>query len=389
MTLSIEELRSRLPSLADGAYFNTGYSGPLPASTGKVMRERIDDEVLHPRSGADAFDEECRLALDAKRAFASLLDDVTVRDIALTDSTSHGLGLALAGLGLDPGDEIVTTDEEHSGLGAVLAAAVQGWGAKLRVVPFAPGGEALAGQIEKSLSSATRAVAISHISYVSGLAADIRAVTDRLPSEVPLIVDAAHTPGALQFSPPQSGAAAVAFPGQKWCLGPEGVGGLWVSPDWIDRIRPTAVSFRAMAEWVTPTAWTLEPGAAQYDGGTINKPIVAGLIESIRFLSEDVGLARAIELIQSQADKAREALAAIDGVKVLAPPGTLGGLVGFRVRRLESAEACEKEAARLWDAGVQLRRVEEPAGLRASVSWFNTDHEIELLAKMVAEGVER
>lgn len=381
MTRSIGELREELPSLQGGAYFNTGYCGPLPIGAATAMREELERDLTVPRGRADAFDHELRLASEAKTAFASVFANAQVGDIALTDSTSHGLGLVIAGLGLKPGDEIITTDEEHFGLGAVLAAAA-GWGAELVLVPF--GSDDLPGAIERSITPRTRAVALSHLSYVSGLASDPRSICQRIPDSIPLVIDGAHTPGCLAFDPGESGIAAIAFPAQKWCLGPEGVGGLWVSRRWQDEIRPTVVSFRSMAEWISPTNYQFEAGAARYDSGTFNKPVVACLIEAIRFLNEEVGLDRAIAATQLQADKVRKGLAEIDGVSVISPPGTPGGLVGFRVRGIVN---CEVEAARLWERGIRLRRIENPPGLRASVAWFNTDREIDLLFERVAEGV--
>ena len=42
----------------------------------------------------------------------------------MTTSTTMGIGAVLAGLGLGPGDEIVTSDSEHPGLiGPLIAAA--------------------------------------------------------------------------------------------------------------------------------------------------------------------------------------------------------------------------------------------------------------------------
>lgn len=380
---TIDEARLQLPSLQAGAYFNTGYCGPLPASAADAISRELELDLMRPRGRADASERELELASEAKAAFASMLDGVTGEDLVLTDSTTHGIGLFVSGLGLRPGDEILTTDEEHIGLGAVMAAAADGLGATVRIAPFGN-----AGAIEGAVTDKTRLVAMSHLSYVSGK------MSPRLdlPPEVPLVLDCAHTPGSVRFDPSASGAAAVAFPGQKWCLGPEGIGGLWVAPRWLERIRPLGVSFRAMELWRAPNEYEFRQGAARLDGGTLNKPVVAGLIESIRWLREEIGRDRAIELTQEQADKAREALGGVEGVEVLSLPGTPGGLTGFRLTDLGRSEvvveAYEAEEARLWGEGVLLRQIENPPGLRASVAWFNTDEEIDRLVECVARGID-
>lgn len=381
--LTIDEARLQLPSLQAGAYFNTGYCGPLPVSAADAISRELESDLMRPRGRADASEHELELAGDAKAAFASMLDGVSGEDLVLTDSTSHGIGLFVSGLGLREGDEILTSDEEHIGLGAVMAAAAEGLGVTIKIAPY---GDADA--IEGAVTDRTRLVAISHLSYVSGK------MSPRLdlPPEVPLILDCAHTPGSVHFDPGASGAAAVAFPGQKWCLGPEGIGGLWVAPRWLERIWPLGISFRAMEQWRAPGEYEFRGGVARLDGGTLNKPVVAGLVESIRWLRDDVGRDRVIELTQTQADKARGALSRVEGVEVLSPQGTPGGLTGFRLADLDRSEAMvaayEAEAARLWGEGVLLRQIENPPGLRASVAWFNTDEEIDRLVELVARGIE-
>ena len=49
-----------------------------------------------------------------RRGYAELLG-CAVEDVALTTSTSEGLGEVLAGMDLGPGDEIVTSDASTPG----------------------------------------------------------------------------------------------------------------------------------------------------------------------------------------------------------------------------------------------------------------------------------
>ena len=63
-----------------------------------------------------------------------------VDDVAVTTGTSFGLGCVLAGMDIGPGDEIVTSDNEHPGLlGPLIAARHRG--ATVRAVPFVELGE--------------------------------------------------------------------------------------------------------------------------------------------------------------------------------------------------------------------------------------------------------
>lgn len=101
--LTIDEARLQLPSLQAGAYFNTGYCGPLPVSAADAISRELESDLMRPRGRADASEHELELAGDAKAAFASMLDGVSGEDLVLTDSTSHGIGLFVSGLGLREG----------------------------------------------------------------------------------------------------------------------------------------------------------------------------------------------------------------------------------------------------------------------------------------------
>ena len=79
------------------------------------MRAKVDLELESGRGGGPYFDALKELRAGIRTQVAALLG-VSDDHLALTTSTTHGCQIVLAGLGIAPGDEIVTTDEEHFGL---------------------------------------------------------------------------------------------------------------------------------------------------------------------------------------------------------------------------------------------------------------------------------
>ena len=69
---------------------------------------------------------------------------------------------AFSGLEFRSGDRIVTSDEEHPGLLAPLAR-LKDQGVEIVVAPFT--------EVAEAVTPTTRLVAVSHVSWVSGLAA--------------------------------------------------------------------------------------------------------------------------------------------------------------------------------------------------------------------------
>src|SRR5215204_4349588 len=109
-------------------------------------------------------------------------------EIALTTSTTDGLGRVIAGMGLGPGDEIVTSDQEHPGLlGPLLAARRRG--VTVKAVPFA--------HVAEAVGPDTALVAVSHVSWIGGevVAAGLAELG------VPVILDGAQGAGAIHTDP--------------------------------------------------------------------------------------------------------------------------------------------------------------------------------------------
>src|SRR5215211_2331529 len=129
----MDALRAQFPVLERIAYLNAGTDGPVPRAALEAASCEVASEVEEGRTTAHF---ERRLALqDELRAGYSGLLGCEPPEVALTTSTSEGLGKVLAGMDLGPGDEIVTSDEEHPGLiGPLIAARERG--VAIRAVPF-------------------------------------------------------------------------------------------------------------------------------------------------------------------------------------------------------------------------------------------------------------
>ena len=138
--------------------------------------------------------------------------------VALTSSTTQGIGLVTAGLDWAAGDEVITTTEEHPGLTSPLDVLARRFGIEVRAVE--------AERVLDAISPATRMVAVSHVLWTTGRVLDMAAISARA-HEVGawLLVDGAQGAGNIEVDPAALGVDFYAFSGQKWLLGPEGSGG--------------------------------------------------------------------------------------------------------------------------------------------------------------------
>ena len=100
--------RASFPVFNRAAYMNAGSDGPLPAAAADAAREALQSQLVDGRTYAHF---EARFAANdrLRELYAARLGAETL-EVALTTSTSEGLGKVLVGLELGPDDEILTSD---------------------------------------------------------------------------------------------------------------------------------------------------------------------------------------------------------------------------------------------------------------------------------------
>jgi cysteine desulfurase/selenocysteine lyase len=112
-------------------------------------------------------------------------------------------------------------------------------------------------------------------------------------------------------------------------------------------------------------------------------PVQAAFLEATKFI-EEIGMANIESRNLDLADSAKVKLSEIPGVTVTSPSdrSDSSGLVSFAVAGQEPISVVE----RLWqNHRLVVRQVGYPAGTRASIHFFNTEEEIDLLVGGVRE----
>ena len=253
--------------------------------------------------------------------------------MSLATSTTNGCNIVLAGLGLGPEDEVITTDGEHFGLlGALAASPAQVRVAAVRELPPEESLEVLL----REVTPRTRLFALSHVCWMTGNrfpAAELKEETG-----LPVLVDGAQSAGALEVD--ATAFDFFAFSCQKWLCGPDATGGLVVLDP--DALTVTAPSYLSQQAYEPTGAFTPRDGAARFDSNWTAVPSLAGLSAGWT-LKPEGRFERALEM----AARCRELLAE----RVVTAPGQ-ATLVTFRVEG-DSAEVVTK----LYEAGVVVRSV--------------------------------
>src|SRR4051794_22828131 len=252
--MDVEAFRAEFPVFERRVYMNTGTDGPIPARGFEAARSEIERVVKRGRAGKEHWESVKAQRAELRERIARLMG-CDASEVALTGSATDGVNTALNALGLGPGDEVLTTDEEHPGILAPLGLA-QRRGVRVRVLPW----DELAG----AAGPGTRLIACSHVSWVTGRVADTEALR---ATGVPLLYDGAQGLGAIPVDVRALGCDFYAAAGQKWLCGPDGSGYLYVRGDRATELDASWPNYMSLAEDGDALGLEQAEGARRFDMG--------------------------------------------------------------------------------------------------------------------------
>jgi L-cysteine/cystine lyase len=369
-------IRAALPSLAAGIQLNTGTAGPMPAEVSAAMAELAEYERTVGRSHYDYYLETLERMNEARAGVAVILG-AELGEVALTHAATDGMNLATLALDWHPGDIAVTTTHEHAAALGPLIALRDRMGIEVRFVDIGDGSddEATLAAFDRAIVPGTRLVSVSHVLWTTGARLPLGRIAELAHERGAVIIaDGAQAAGAIRVAVHETGVDAYALPAQKWLLGPEGMGALWVLPASLDRLRPALAGHLSFAEHDATGRATWQPDARRFEASNFHRPSIAGMARAIGWLSMEVGL----ELVQrrgpSMARLAADRLASIPGVRVLTPRERMATLVTFRLAGWPAQAALDELAARTFAVA---RTIPSLDALRISVGFFTSEEELE------------
>jgi selenocysteine lyase/cysteine desulfurase len=349
--------RQQFPVLESIAYLNAGTDGPVPERARRAASDCIEQETQQGRSGKSHMESVKGAQQGLRRRVAGLLGcDAT--ELALTRSTTDGVNTILQALNLGPGDEVLTSDEEHPGVLAPLAGASRRFGFDIRVASFA--------EIASHIGPTTRLVCCSHASWVSGQVCDTAALAR---SGAAVLLDGAQSLGAISCDVTALGCDFYAASGQKWLCGPDGMGFLYVGTRWHDELSVPWPSYHSLADPNRSLELHTHSGASKFDTQPMSGPSAAWSLESFDLLASygwDWIFDRGTALAQRLADELHR-----NGEHVT--PRDQTTLVCWHDPHAEAT------VERLAENGVMVRSLPGRGLVRASVGAWQDDDDLERL----------
>jgi isopenicillin-N epimerase len=387
--------RARASVLLDPAvaYLNSGSAGPLP----RGVYERVS--ALRRRLAEEPLDFLLREAPDLLRAARARLAKYVGGDpnrLALMTNVTGAVNLVASGLTLRAPGEILLTDHEYLPMRWCWERAAERQGLTLRslrlpVLPAEP--EEIVEAAIAGLGPQTRLFFFSHVLSTTGMVLPVRRLCAAARARgVATVVDGAHGPAFTDLNLADLGCDYYIGNAHKWLLAPTGSAFLHFDVGAADRLQPMQVSwgYRGLAG-DSPAGEcdvfgrTQQLRRLEVEGTRDICPwlVLPDAIDFQAALGHDLIRARMREL----AGGVRRRLNGWRGLVSTTPEHTElhGGMVAFTLPEATDAAVLRR---RLWDRHrieVSVNQATNPALLRVSTHFFNTDLEAERLTEALGE----
>ncbi|MEQ8208499.1 MAG: aminotransferase class V-fold PLP-dependent enzyme [Lacipirellulaceae bacterium] len=374
ITTARQQLRDQMPVTEKWAYMDHAAVSPLPRPTSEAIGKWLQQAT---EEGDTVWLDWSAQVQQARKEAAKLINAKT-EEIALITSTTAGINIVAEGLDWNPGDNLVTLDDEFpSNLYPWMHLADRG--VETRQVPT-NNGRVNYEKLAEYFDERTRLITVSWVGYKNGVRRDLETIS-RIAREknALLFVDAIQGIGAFPLDVRKTPIDFLAADGHKWQLGPEGAGFAYIRNDRLPLLRATGVGWNSVvnAADFANVQLELKPNAARYEGGSQNMAGLIGLSKSLMLLNE-IGVERISESILEITDDACEALKT-KGAELHTPREgeNRSGIISFSLPGIDPVEFrkhCLKN-------GVALAC--RSGRLRISLHGYNDEQDVEKLMRAI------
>jgi isopenicillin-N epimerase len=224
-------------------FFNHGSFGACPRPVFKAYQawqRRLENQPIQFfQHDLAALHKEARGALGA---FLKVNPD----DLAFVTNATYGVNIVSRALELQPGDEILTCDQEYGSCENAWKFAGRKTGAIYiqRPIPIpVHSPEEVVNEFWQGVNPRTKVIYLSHITSPTALKIPIEEICKRARQNgILTVIDGAHAPGQVPLDLNAIGADFYTGNCHKWMLCPKGVGFLYARPEVQHLIAPLIVS---------------------------------------------------------------------------------------------------------------------------------------------------
>jgi cysteine desulfurase/selenocysteine lyase len=396
----INEIRSDFPILSRKVYdkplvyFDNGATTQKPKCVIDAITEVYTDYNANIHRGvhhlSDISSEAYENSREKVRSFINAEKREEVIISSGTTGSINGLAFSFGERFINPGDEIIISHLEHHANIVPWQMMCERKGSVLRVIPINDAGEIILDEYYKMLSPKTRLVSVTQASNALGSVLPVKEIIDSSHSmNIPVIIDGAQGIQHGVVDMVELDCDFYVFSGHK-IYGPTGIGILYGKESYLSELPP----FQGggdMVDKVTFEKTTYNQLPFKFEAGTMNYTAAIGLASALDYVLE-IGRENIAIREKELLAFATERLSAIPGLKIYGNSDKKISTISFLLNGIhpyDTGMILDKMGIAVRTGTHCAQPVMDRYGIdgtvRASMCFYNTKEEIEVLAK----GIEK
>jgi cysteine desulfurase/selenocysteine lyase len=389
---ALVDVRADFPGIDGWHYLDTAASAQKPQAVIDAIARAYGPDYATVHRGVYARSAEMTLAYEAARRRIAAFIGGREEEIVFVRGATEAINLVAQSWGaanLKAGDRILLSTLEHHSNIVPWQLIAERVGAAIDVVPLTGDGRIDLDAMAAMITPAHKLVALAHVSNVLGSTLDAcRAADIAHAVGAKILIDGCQAVPRMGVDVAALGCDFYAFSGHK-LYGPTGIGVLWARADLLEAMPPWQGG-GSMIDRVTFAKTTYAPAPTRFEAGTPAIVEVIGLAAAMDYVAA-IGLDRIERHEAALVHAARQALGAINSVRVLGPDDS-SGIVSFVMEGVHPHDI----GTILDESGVAIRAGHHcaqplldalglPATARASFGIYNDESDIDALVR----GMER
>ncbi|MEU4670734.1 aminotransferase class V-fold PLP-dependent enzyme [Amycolatopsis sp. NPDC023774] len=385
----VARARAETPGCSGVVHFNNAGSALPPARVTDTMVDYLRAEAL-----VGGYEAAAAAAERTEAVYTSVarLINAAPEDIAITDNATRSWQAVFYALRFGPGEKILTSRAEYASNAIAYLQVARRTGARVEVVADDETGQLDVADLRRLIDDDVKLITVSHVPTQCGLvnpAEEIGKVARE--AGIPFLLDACQSAGQLDLDVELLQCDALSATGRKYLRGPRGTGFLYVHPRLRERLEPATLDLHS-ASWESPNEFVVDPTAKRFEVWERDYAAVLGLGAAVDYALE-WGLPAIEQRVGELGATLRGRLGELDGVRVHDVGARKCGLVAFsldglgaeQVKVRLSAAKINTSVTHATSAQYDFTARDLPDLVRASVHYYNTEGEIDLLTSEVAK----
>jgi cysteine desulfurase/selenocysteine lyase len=391
-------IREQFPGLKDKVFLDAACVSVAPQAAVAAIQDFLQMAVLCRERSSTLHHIAMDEMRSAARFQAARLIQAREDEIALVESTSHGLSIAAQSIPMQRGDRVLLCDLEFLEVAVPWVQKRKQTGIEIDVVPNRNGVirvEDLASHIRPG----TRVLAISSVQWSNGFRCDLEAISALCRErKVWLVVDVIQQLGAIPVDVQKTPVDFLACGGHKWLNAPFGQGFLYIRREAMPHLAPPLAGYLSVEPpeggWgtyfqtpsITPVReFKFVEEARRFEvGGTSNYPGAVGLAASLNMI-HSLGQERIAQRVFQLTDHLLAGLQTLK-VEIVTPLESKyrSGIVTFSAGTSEDNLALMEY---LLDRRilVSVRYTSQVGGVRVSCHFYNSAEDLDRLLNATEE----